>query len=373
MRQCLSRLRKWLGADALRESNGAVMVRGDWRVDLSIASGEAVEPEDIAPELDHPAVDEIRERWARPAGGTSNAVTTLVATLHSVSTADPITGRSLLVAGQSILWDAGAKDVTELLNRLRPASRREPLTVDFLEFRGIVRSLRCRFDGALACLQGAYQLAKETKVADADRVAASALFVAVEAGLADEAIRWNSLVSRPANQLAYSALAAASYAWNQADYPTALNILRSANRLMADTDRASQLHYWSNLAVLAAEAGELTLAEEAADVCRDVRQLPGGSIMAINVKFAQSLVAIARRRPLEAKSILKGAMPEAERLGWVLTKVYNMDYLAIALGRLGDAAGARNHIEWSARRLQLGGARLNRRRLVLRARALASI
>lgn len=266
LRQSISRLKEWVGADAVKiEHSRLKAARKDWLVDLTLPNGQPAAAPQISPGISHPWFDQMRSHWGanqdtENLSPVQNHFEQLV--LDSIEL-DVDLARSILAGGQRIFESLEVGTQTEFLARTRPKSRSDPYAREHMEMTGtlLLRSFIVR--DALAAYQRAYRMAAQARDrANAARISGLVLFTFIESGDFDSAENWNNRMRLAGGGGQLTQInAKAAFLWNAYSLDEAIVAMKEGEAIVESADRAQQAHFWSNFAVLAAEANQRDFSE----------------------------------------------------------------------------------------------------------------
>lgn len=348
LRQSISRLKSWLGAAALQiEPTRIRLAPNFWTIVSLGTEGKVLPASLIAPGLNHPWVDELRTSWTRPESRTlpiNNGPFTEA--VRQAAALDVGAARSLFHGGEVFFDSLSATDFSELVSITRPMDPSEPLAEEHIYTEALLCQRYPTMAQSLKLLARAYRLAKKKGNAKVMlRSQSMYLFCLIESGAMIDAAECLSHLDGLSQRQDLTLLqmnAKAAYYWNANQYEPALETMLSQVDEADRYDRRQQLHFWTNLTVLAAEANDIGLSEQAEQNARQVL-LPGFDLVAeqmlllgVGTRF------IGLKRPWEAIDILErleSATIEANR---PYAELYVREAKSEALALAGEKSKARS-------------------------------
>lgn len=269
-RVALSRLKGWLGEPAFETTTGRVRLRHDWTCDLSLSSGEPAQGNRIAPGVRHPLADQIRTQWRPQASPPQvDLISAFIDSVRTASETNSELGRSLLVAGMNIADSMHPDLLSPLLAITRPKTSDDHHFAEYCEIQGVLFVREgAILAGIRSFVRGFRQALRARNKHVATRIGYRIAFTMIEKGDFDAAELWISRLEatrRPHQFTVESTNAHAALAWNANRMDDAMEMLGKASVSMASTDHYERMHFLSNYAVLAADLGELNLADELID------------------------------------------------------------------------------------------------------------
>lgn len=347
-RQTLHRLRTWLGPDAVECAPRRIrLAPGGWAI--RVPTGDGSTRLAIAPPVEHPWADSVRSAWSRARPPAEpEPFEAFRASVEAASALDRDTGRAILVGGRHLLDAMSIDAVSSLLACTRPADRRDPWACAYQEVRAWLFFRAAALGDAAQAILRAHRLAHHQRsVPDIARTQAMAVFILLELG--DERAAADLVAHMPeaGGSLEYRLLqvhARAALLWNANDLDAALKLMHASEALLEGAARAQRVHFWSNQAVLAAEAAELDASLRADQSCREIL-VEGLDVAALQVlELAAGTRAIVERRCGDAIATLAALAEGARTRGWNVTARYASEALAEAEALEGNATRAK--IAW---------------------------
>jgi hypothetical protein len=269
VRQTLSRIKQWLGQDLIEDRQNCLrltpgMCEADWD---SIGGGL------IAPGLNHPWAEAVRRERQTRADEPSDALhDNFARTVESAAKVDSDAARGILVGGFDLVSCLEPQVASRLLGLTEPKHRGVPFAFEHSELRGMLYynlgAVRLAFRAQMRSFRMASQQKSQAKMA---RAASWAMFTEIESGSMNAAGAWMERASsfnRVSSMRVLLANAHATFLWNSHRLSEALKVMIGANSHLESVDRAQTVHYWANLALLAAEAGDIGLSNEAQRVAQ---------------------------------------------------------------------------------------------------------
>jgi len=348
LRQSLMRLRRWCGDSCIEENHGLVrLLKDQWSYDLELANGEPAPASMVAPGLTHPWIESIRRtRAPKEQASVSKAVDTFAAAVEDAAKIDADSGRSLFVAGDSLIQSLPLEQLRDLLNLTQPKDRRDPYALEHQQLQAhLYERMGCYAEvketGRRVFRLATQQRRQQTMI----QTGAYMLFYEIEDGQMGEAAAWidhlqNSLKADLRSLFFINAKAA--YHWNMNRHEEAITQMSQAIRRLESTDRATRLHFWVNYAVLCAEARQLERAEEALEEARHLVIDEFDRQRILTMKFAEANINMHRGDFDESVRMLRWLV-SASREHYSLPGIwYANEALAEALLVRGDLAEARH-------------------------------
>ncbi len=362
LRQCLLRLRTWLGEAAIELDLDRLRLSDRlWTTDLDRgepAAGRA----SITPDLQHPWLDSLRSGQTRSRADPepNELIERFHAVIKNTAAVDCDVARSLLIGG-SLLVDSLKIDVAKsLLSATIPKDRRDPLACEYLELLATIQLRSGAISVATSTYLRAHRLALQAQDPVAvGRVHALVLFSILEAGNLATARDW--YLSMPTGKgVAPSRLlinsAQSAFHWNANRCEEAIECVDRSKLSIKGTDRLHRLHFWRNYAVLCAEAGRTELSEEA-EMCARELLVPGIDVLSVSIlELARGTRLMAQDQAAEAKIVFDQLAKDLGERGWIFNKLYAEEAGAEALARCGELTQASQM--WraaKAKRTQMGG------------------
>jgi hypothetical protein len=342
VRQTLLRLKGWLGTQVLEEQRGCLrLVEALFEADWTLTNIRDTIERLIAPGLNHPWVEVIRLERQRQVGEPSNSLhQEFTRTVETVAEADRDAARCILAGGHEILKSLELPVASRLLGLTEPKHRWDPCAFEHSEMRGQLYyhlgavKMACKAQARSFRLAG--QQRSQSKMA---RAAALTMFAELESGSMDEAWGWMVRVSTFNRVSSLNLLlvnAHAAFLWNSNRVGEAIEAMIKARATIHSVDRAQTVHYWSNLALLAAEAGNTPLAFEAEGqaTSRMVPQLDYNFASTLSLARVTSLMASGNAE--EARSIFLNARLASEKRGHRIGYWYATEGYAESLAHVGQ-------------------------------------
>ena len=291
LRQALFRLRAWLGPEVVEARSGCLRL---------VPDRFAVEwpAENLAPGLDHPWVETIRNehRTAAPSSPPTH-FRDFARAVESAAAVDRDAARGILLGGAALVANMPPEAALRLVGLTRPVHRGEPQAFEHLELKGRLHLQAFALDSAGGTYARAFRLATHQKsAAKAARAAAMLMFVAIESGDMAEAATWLdrcAALSRTAAAKPLLDNARACYLWNANRMDEALLLVKRTAPATDAADRAQWLHYWVNVAALAADSGAVETQFEAE---REARRLAVPSLDVAHLRTLEYAGAIRMMR-----------------------------------------------------------------------------
>ncbi|MCO5297796.1 MAG: hypothetical protein M9921_13160 [Fimbriimonadaceae bacterium] len=338
LRQTLSRLRRWVGADRLEVT----------RTHLRLAPGFEFEP--LAPPppggVSFPAPDHSwlarlpgdRPESSRPhEPSVEDAFANLV---HRVARVDRDEARALLVGGVDLASRLSPDQLFDLLSEVRPRDRRDPEVFGYLMLLAEAHHRAMSWHRSLSSAARAERHAVHRKSRlGVVQAMAKRLFSLCEVGHMGEAAECAAVLQARLDGLAgdgESSNALACFHWNSGRLDLGLKIMDGMARFERGWPRSTRIHYWTNRAVLAGEARALELA---ADCTVELGQLyvEGQTRwLGASADIATARLLELQGEPLEAARRLDAKVRELEEGGWAIDRMYALEALAEMQARSGS-------------------------------------
>ncbi|MFI5386733.1 MAG: hypothetical protein ACHQ50_11510 [Fimbriimonadales bacterium] len=346
LRQSILRLRRWLGEDCLECVGDRVrLTPRRWSIEPDVLAGAKIPAPFLAAGVAHPWLDTLRERWLESThAGYAATVRHYVAAVEGAADRDRDVGRALLAGGRSFSEQLTARENDALLSKTDFRDRRDPFALEHVELRAALYYRLFHPTEAVAGYMRAYSLANHMRNGAAQaRTASFVAFCCIESGDMRSACDWLARVNEDrasASRLLVS-ICRAAYDWNSGQLEAALETTRAAIRFIPSTDRVTRVHFWSNYAAVAAEAGALSLSDELRERASE------DLICDLDVRATQVLTYARGTRlmkggePNEAVEVFDGLASAARRMDWEATALYATDALAEAQALCGRWIQAR--------------------------------
>ncbi|MCO5297799.1 MAG: hypothetical protein M9921_13175 [Fimbriimonadaceae bacterium] len=333
LRQAVLRLRRWIGPDRLESNTEHLrLAPGTWRLSVAPATDMALDRVHLVPDLEHPWVDAMRAQWspAEPPRATDR-LEAFAQVVEAFAGGDPDVARAILLGGRAAALQLPPDRLAGLLALVRPRDRRDLWTLEFFLVQAELYHRTASWATSLAAASKAIRLAHHRKSrAGAVSGMAKALFTLCEMGQLGAAQEMGRALasSTGASRDGEAGNALACLDWDLGDYGGALRHMDTMARIESSWDRATRLHFWTNFAVLAAEAREEMLALRCFGEAQAL-QLPGEQ------GASRGMVSVARARlaelsgnPEAGRVLLAQEIPIAEAAGWRTDVLYLLEALA---------------------------------------------
>lgn len=362
LRQCLCRLRDWLGDDQIEGSNGGLRLVGKWRIsprDKKTTRGRSIE---FFMDLDHPWIDEIRRDIcdAPPTPVHDPAPEAWANAVETSALLDPDIARAILVSAGNLADLLPVHRVQSLLAITRPRERTDSAACEHLILQALTLYRVAALRESVSPFLRAHRIATQTGSRSMCATTASlVMYSYLEAGDVAASDHWITHLQsyeRSAMSRIEVMNARAAYLWNMNDLEGAAAVYRSGISLMAGSSRLQRLHFWTNYGVLLSDLGmreetELALLEA------DQLTLP---IPHLNFHFtaqlARNTVIGLRGDWDEACSRLCDQCDEEQQAGHALNAIYAKEAMAETCLRMGDLSRAKRAFrEAEASRLASAG------------------
>ena len=347
MRQTLSRLKSWLGSESLQVEPGRIrLTQNLWAINFLGPGGSRLPGSLIAPGLSHPWVDELRTRWTQ-ADLRQSPVNNVPFTeaVRQAAMLDVGAARSLFQGGEVFFDSLAAPDFSELVALTRPRDSSEPLAEEHLYTEAVLCLRFPAMTQSLKLLAKAYRLAKKKGNAKVMlRAQSMYLFCLIEAGAMVDAAECLGHLEGIAERQDLTLLqmnAKAAYYWNTNQFEPALRIMLSQVDHADRYDRLQQLHFWTNLAVLAAEAGDIGLSEQAEAQARSVLLSGFDLVSEQMLTLGAGTRMIGLKRPWEAIEILEKLEKSTIESNRPYAELYVREAKSEALALAGEKGKAR--------------------------------
>ena len=337
LRQALYRLRRWLGREVTESRSGGL------RLIPEVASfvGETAWDGGM-PWPDHPWADEIRDACG-PSPSLSH-FEDLARAVESAAEVDRDAARRILVGGSALVLNMAGDAAGRLMALTRPEDDRAPLAFEHLDLWGNLRLDAFAFVEAEEAYRRAYRIALGRRnVAKAIRAASMSAFVRIEAGDMAKAAVWLDRCEGADGGEASAILLAnarAALLWNSGRVAEALESMRRAIPLPDDSRAPHRLHYWTNLAALASEAGDPELAIRADEAARRIVSPSVHLTSLFTLEFACATRLMGRGAVDESLRAFESLRRSVARSGPVANRAYADEGYAEALSRAGEVRQA---------------------------------
>ncbi len=375
LRQALSRMRQWLGADSIESQHGCVrLVLITLRVDTQLDDKSLASFGLLAPGLSHPWMDELKSSWCKAQKHAPKwQISSFIESVCAIAAQDAVVGRSLLLGGVGIIDQVGAADIARMLQLTRPKRGDEPLAAEYALLQSHSAFRIGSFGEAESAAKRALRIAGRNKQsALASEIAAWMMFFSLERGALTEARRWLPEIESgnpsPAGRL-FAINATVAYYWNLGEIREAVITLREGMKFVDRASRRQQLHFWSNASVFSAEAKDLRFAQEALEIAESLWIPEMDLALGKGIQLARIKVLTLAGEGAEAASLSKDEIAACHDQDFLVGGLYAAEAHAEALhavGRTREASAVWRKSE--ARRGALGcrpTIRLNRQRAAL--------
>ncbi|MBS1708056.1 MAG: hypothetical protein JSS65_04960 [Armatimonadetes bacterium] len=357
LRQCLHRMKQWLGPEALQADNQFVgLTTGVWEVKRPPTRHTSFPP------------------TPTPGQAAAKAFQKLVTEVAQLDTEE---ARLILLGSKTVADSLPLSDWHDLLALTAPRSMKEAHAYDHMASCARYCHRTLMFQRAVTLHTRVFRQAMQANRPNlVSRSSSWLLFSFVEMGDMEAARKWLPTVigsDRTNAGLLFAANARACCAWNALDLTSASEQFDRASRLIHTASRTDQAHYWSNFAVFCAEAGHVS--ESRDNIARAKALLvPGLDVVSdINCRLADAICARQAGSPAVAVDSLRGCHESESRRGDMLSALYCDEYLAEALACIGEKADAVRLWRNSEQRRLAGGGRLTPRLQAMKSRIEAMI
>lgn len=363
LRQTLLRLRNWLGRDVLAADAKSISAVGRWTIETAVRENEFP-----ASAYRHPVFEPYRAKT--DVDGLPKVLRQFDEAVRSVALVDRAEARGMLVGAQGVIRSFPPAAMLDLLEVTRPQRPSDILAFEHAELTCWALTAACLLDEAEEVMRRALANARRLKrPAQVARALALLLFNALETGNLKYA---DQLLGTISGEFGHHRLlvdnAMIAHAWNTGRLDRALEMARERGRTIRKETVSDRVHFWSNMAMLAAEAGDVQTAIQSA--------LAGESLLAEglhaqarwNLRLAR-LRVLAESDPAHAVTGLEEAAQVLHSEGRFLQEAYARELLAVALRRAGEVLAAREAWKSSESARLSRGWKLNPRLLLIRAKA----
>ncbi|MBL8059289.1 MAG: tetratricopeptide repeat protein [Chthonomonas sp.] len=340
VRQTLARLKRWLPKDSVVIERDSIRLARPWRILTGGSTGLG-----IAPGIEHPWMDEFRRRHTPEAVVEELSPEGLLfQTVTEVAKTDRDAARSILCAAPEIALLLPARDFVWAVGATRPSSRHEPNAIEHDMLIAWASYLAADVSEALRLYLRAYSnAAKRHDIPNMAKASAQAMFALLEMGDLDSAAEWLERLTKADREQSMHLLvlnAKAAFFWNNHLISEGLATLRSADRYAKVASRVEQLHYFSNLAVLEAEAGDVTEAMNSIERARALIAGPWDRIFQWNLAIAEAVVLSLKGLAPQADEILVQAISESSHPETSISSWYLIETQAETSARSGNSLRA---------------------------------
>lgn len=341
VRQTLARLRNWLPMGSLEVEKDNLRLVRPWRLLTGDSTGFS-----IGPGLDHPWMDDFRSRHTPVASDETPSIEArFFEAIKAIASTDREAARSILCAAPELALLLPPRDFVWAVGATRPKSRQAPNAVEHDMLVASARVLAANLQEALRHYLRAYTAAaRRHDELNMAKASAQVMFAFLEMGDLSAASEWLEKLTKADRQQSMHLLvlnAKAAFFWNSHLLPEAVATLRSAERAVKVASRVEQLHYFSNLAVLEAEAAELEPAMVSIERARGLIAGPWDRVYIWNLALAEAEVLSRMGEHKKAEEILVRAIAESNRPETLLNCWYLNEGLAEVLARSGKVNEAR--------------------------------
>lgn len=325
VRQTLARLKRWLPDGSVVIERDSIRLARPWRILIGGSTGLG-----IAPGIEHPWMDEFRRRHTPEAAVEELSPEGLLfQVVAEVAKTDRDAARSILCAAPEIALLLPARDFVWAVGATRPDSRHEPNAIEHDMLVGSASYMSADVPEALRHFLRAHSnAAKHRDIPNMAKASAQAMFALLEMGDLESAAEWLERLTKADREQTMRLLslnAKAAFFWNSHLVPEALATLRSAERYADVASRVEQLHYFSNLAVLEAEAGEVTEAMISIERARSLIAGPWDRTFQWNLMLAEAEVRAnegnAEANAIIDQALLETSIPEATLSNWYVREL----------------------------------------------------
>lgn len=336
LRQTLRRLRLWLGDDVVSATSKTVGARGTWHLDPVAGSGSGV-----GSAYDHPFFRNSAQPPHPEALDASRPLDSFAETVRFTASIDVDSARAVLLGARSFAHSLPLPRCCELLSLTKPHSRRDPLAFEHCELDAMVHMQSGEFGEASRAIQRGLRIATHARrQGDIVRANAWGLFRALETGDL-EAVR--SLVRFLQSELHRHRMLVqnglVAYYWNTGEIGEALKLAKSMEGPSKGDPRLDRLHFWSNSAVLAAEAGDEEFLERALGQAEPLLLPDLDAPARANLALAQA-IRLRSLSPEESVRALRNEQARHLAGGWTVHHLYSSEALALSRLAAGDLSGA---------------------------------
>jgi hypothetical protein len=360
LRQTLLRLRNWLGRNALEADAKSIAARGSWIIEAAVRDNEIP-----ASAYRHPVFDSYRTPLSRI--GLPSVLQQFDDAVRAVASVDRTEARGMLVGAPGVIRSFPPQAMLDLLDVSRPRRPSEAFAFEHSELVCWALSAAGLLDEAEEVMRHALATAKRlNRPVQVARAQALLLFIALETGNLRQA---DQLLNAIAGDFGHHRLlvdnAMIAYAWNTGRLDQALSMARERSTTIRRETVTDRIHFWSNLAVLAAEAEDVQAALQAAATGESL--LPEGlhAQARWNLRLAR-LRVLAESDPQHSVEGLAAAVRDLHEQGRWLQEAYAREALAVALCKSGDRQGAEHEWRVAEEARMSRGWRLNPRHLRIR-------
>lgn len=336
LRQTLHRAQRWLHPGML-VAEGRLLRLTSFDIDESWPGGSLALPVDQLEGIQHPIATAWRLRRGTPTEtATPTFATTFRNAVEELARLDSDAARTLLTGSAQLCFALPRAEVGHLLALTEPAS---PRAWHAAHHALMQANLAYRAGTMRACLGHhlrAYKIAKHVRDLPILAQAASfVMFAYLEMGAKREADLWLqklTLSDRSEPDASLVLNAKASYYWNNAHLDPAWATMEEAFRHMPMCDRTGRIHQMSNMAVLAAERGDLYQAKRLIEEINMIK-VPGFDNHFHGTSLlAEAVVAREERRYADAIDTLQEMAEHARKGEHAVMEWYADEMRAAVLG-----------------------------------------
>jgi len=361
LRQTLLRLRNWLGRDALAADAKSIAALGRWTIETAVRENELP-----ASAYRHPVFEPYRSE--SDPEGLPKVLQQFDEAVRLVALVDRGEARGRLGGAPGVIRSFPPASGLALLEVSPPQRPSDVLAFEHAE-------LTCWALNAAGLLDEAEELMRRSlanarrlnRPAQVARALALLLFNSLETGNLKYA---EQLLGTISGKFGHHRLlvdnAMIAYAWNTGRLDRALEMARDRARAIRKETVSDRVHFWSNMAMLSAEAGDAQTAIQSA--------LAGESLLAEglhaqarwNLRLAR-LQVLVESDPVHAVVGLEQVADLLQVEGRFLQEAYAREALAVALAQAGEVSAAREAWRASEAARLSRGWKLNPRHLRIRA------
>lgn len=335
VRQCIFRLRRWLGDDWVKTTAQHVQAVGDWTLEM-VPMDQLTAPCRYTHQF-------IQQLVAAPKVDRSSILESFQQSVIQTSEIHLDSARAILISTPTLAHSLHTGDLFRLLHRVRPQTRSDPFAFEFCEMCAWLCLHRGQFLESEDWLRRAGRIAHHSGgLTERTRTLSLLLFLMIEKGDRGSSESLLSDLTRPAAKAGLLAEAAkVAYWWNFGQMDDALELIKGHWGKVRGGSARDRLHFWSNCSVLGAECGDHDFVWRALEQCEGLL-VPGLQIEPrANMQFARHLIA-ARNQKLQAGSELEKVAEELAQFGRPIMSLYALEFAAVAHTFLGNNVSARS-------------------------------
>jgi DNA-binding SARP family transcriptional activator len=354
-RQSLFRLRNWLGDGCIEQDGYRIrLVPSAFTHEYSIDGDSVAAESSFAGGATHAWVRQIRVSLSRMGsaveGEDFETVTSLFfQSVFETSKWDKDVARELLVGGRSLTSHLNSDELGTLLENTAPRDRRDPFVAEHRELLASNYLKQGEIRRAIEQYSLAAKLARhQSNWGVCYSTGAMKMLSEIESGnFIDATETYRELESIPGAKSTSLIMvnAQACFLWNQNHLDRALAVMRSGIRKIDSAGRAERLHFFSNYALLCAEAEQIQEARTAMKEVDLIRKPYLDHVADSISALAQAMIQLQTGDVSSAQKTLLDSRHKIVANRNVVSDWYTAEILAECYATKGDAKRAQ--IVWN--------------------------